>query len=119
MTTAREAFVAKKLRQRYGVVGSVAGLYVRAGYSVRVGVQTKAGVADVFAVKEGVKLAIKVLTESKPYGRDVVELAKKIAGELGAKPVIVLYGAGPRLTEEAVKAAEEAGVSVRRVRPGH
>ncbi len=117
MTTAREAFIAKKLRSRYGPVGYVAGLYVKAGYSVRVGVSVGGRSLDILASKEGVRLAITVITGSGTYGRSVVEEAKKLGDALGAKPVLVLYGSGPKLSEEAVKAAEELGVSVRRVRP--
>ncbi len=117
MSLARIVFLQKKLREKYGVEGYVAGLYLEAGYSVEVGFATGEGRVAVKAVKGGEVLAVDVLTEKKVYGVEAVEAIARKAKSIGAKPVLVLYGSGPRLSKEALEKARELGVRVRRVRP--
>lgn len=116
MSLARIVFLKKKLEKKYGVVGKVAGRYVEAGYTVNVGFQTAKGNIDIVAKKEGQILAIDVITGSVKVGTDVIERLKEKAATINAKPILVLYGAGPQLQEEALKKAEELGVEVKRVR---
>ncbi|AEM39383.1 hypothetical protein Pyrfu_1526 [Pyrolobus fumarii 1A] len=117
MSLARIVFMQKKLREKFGPEGYVAGLYVEAGYSVKVGFETSEGRVSIRAEKEGTIYAIDVLTESKVYGPEVVEAIAKKAKSINAKPVLVLYGSGPKLSKEAMEKAKELGVKVRRVRP--
>ncbi len=117
MSLARIVFMQKKLRERFGVEGYVAGLYLEAGYNVNVGFETGEGRVSVRAVKGGEVLAIDVLGEKRVYGPDVVEAIARKAKSIGAKPVLVLYGSGPSLSKEALEKARELGVRVRRVRP--
>ena len=113
MTTAREEFEARKLEARYGVPGRVAALYRRAGFQVKM---ADGGSIDFVAWRKGEKLAVKVYQASGQVPVDVVEALAEEAGKQGAKPVLALYGAGPRLSGEAREAVKQKGVSVRRVR---
>ncbi|KSW12266.1 hypothetical protein CF15_05815 [Pyrodictium occultum] len=117
MTLAEIVFQKRKLEEKYGIEGRVAGLYVEAGYSVRMWFNTAKGRLSFVARKEGRVLAVDVVAESKILGREAVEALSEKARSINASPVLVLYGSGPRLSEEAKKAAQELGVSVRRVRP--
>ncbi|MEB3860842.1 MAG: hypothetical protein GSR84_01305 [Desulfurococcales archaeon] len=114
MTTAREAFEAKALRRKYGVVGSVAARYRTAGYRVEV---LGGGAADFVARRRGEALAVKVYSRSGLVPASVVEELASYASSHGLKPVLALYGGGPRLSEDAAEKARGLGVSVRRVRP--
>ncbi len=114
MTTAREAFEAKKLAQRYGVVGKVAGRYREAGYQVEVAAADEESPVNFTAYKKGEKLAVKVVWRSGPVALEVVDSLAEAAE--GAKPVLVLYGAGPKATGALLERAREKGVSIRRVR---
>ncbi|MCE4600080.1 MAG: hypothetical protein F7C38_00740 [Desulfurococcales archaeon] len=116
MTTAREAFEAKKLAQKYGVVGKVAGRYREAGYRVDVVTVDEAAPYNFTAVKKGDKLAVKVYYKSGPVPVDIVEGLAGKAKEEGYKPILVLYGAGPKLSDQVRARAGELGVSIRRVR---
>ncbi len=116
MTTAREAFEAKKLEQKYGVVGKVAARYRRAGYQVRVESTDEDSPLHFTAAKTGSKLAVKVYWKT---GRVPVEALEAVAGEAskrGFKPILVLYGAGPKVSGEVLEKAKSLGVSIRRVR---
>ncbi len=113
MTTAREAFEAKMLARKYGVPGRVAGLYRSAGYNVDM-VEGKA--YDFIARRRGEALAVRVFNmQGKPPLQLLEDLASQ-AGEAGAKPILVLYGSGPRIDSEVREKARELGVSIRRVR---
>jgi len=117
MTLAEIVFQKKKLEEKYGVEGKVAGAYVEAGYDVRMDFNTSKGRLSFVAKKGGQLLAVDVVTVSKVLGRDVVEAVAEKAKSINAKPVLILYGAGPRLSDEAKAAAKELGVEVKRVRP--
>ncbi len=117
MVTARERFVWKKLREKYGVIGEVAGRYVAAGYSVSKDVKVGDLVFDLVASKEGKKLAIKVFYETKTISGDEIEAYAKAAKKINAKPIIVLYGGGPRVSEGALEKIDEFDVGLRRIRP--
>ncbi len=116
MSLARIVFEKKKLEKRYGVEGRVAGLYVEAGYSVAMRFNTPAGTLSFVAKKEGQMLAVDVVSGSVRVGADTVKNLASKASSIKAKPVLILYGSGPVLTEEARKAAQEEGVAIRRVR---
>lgn len=116
MTTAREAFEAKKLAQKYGVVGKVAGRYREAGYQVDVDTIDEDAPYNFTAYKKGEKLAVKVVYKSGPVEDSVVEKLAGDAGEKGYKPILVLYGAGPKVSESVLSKAKELGVSIKRVR---
>ena len=116
MTTAREAFEAKKLAQKYGVIGKVAGRYREAGYKVDVLTTDEEVPYHFTAVKKGEKLAIKVYHKSGGVPVEVVEKLAEKAKEEDYKPILVLYGAGPKLSEPVLTKAGELGVSIRRVR---
>ncbi len=114
MTTARQIFVSKKLMAKYGVKGRVASRYVRAGYSVTINPPLEG--VDFTASKHGVRYAGIILWEKKTYGVEVVEKAHGIGEKYRVKPVIILYGSGPRLSEDTLAAAREKGIIIRRIR---
>lgn len=113
MTTAREAFEAKMLARKYGVPGKAAGRYRMAGYRVEM---TPGGKADFIARRRGEALAVKVYERSGEVPVAVLEELASYSAGAGLKPVLVLYGSGPRLSAEARDKARELGVSVKRVR---
>ncbi|MCE4624690.1 MAG: hypothetical protein F7C35_02340 [Desulfurococcales archaeon] len=113
MTTAREAFEAKKLAAKYGVVGKVAARYRTAGYQVVVKTTDEAAPFHFTATRKGEKLLVKVFHR---VGQVPVEEVEKLAGAGEGKKVLVLYGAGPKLSGEVTNKAKEVGVSIRRVR---
>ena len=117
MTLAEIVFTSKKLAEKYGVGGKVAAKYVAAGYSVKMEFPTAHGTVSFVAKKGSTVLAVDVVDGSRVVDEGVVRAIVEKAKSIRAKPVLVLYGSGPRLSEEAKKAAAELGVSVRRVRP--
>ena len=116
MTTAREAFEAKLLASRYGPVGKGAANYRAAGYQVRIVDATAREPVSFIAWKKGERLAIRVIVASGPVKAEAVNGLKEAAEKESAKPILVLYGRGPKLTSEALEAARQAGVSLRRFR---
>ncbi|MCE4627918.1 MAG: hypothetical protein F7C34_02050 [Desulfurococcales archaeon] len=113
MTTAREAFEAKKLAQKYGIIGKVAARYREAGYDVKVENTSPDAPYHFTASKKGEKLLVKVYGRSGEVPASEVE-ALASAGQ--AKKVLVLYGAGPKVSSALLEKAKELGVSIRRVR---
>ena len=117
MVTAKEAFDAKKLAQKYGVVGKVAGLYRTAGYKIDILDTKEEANVNFIASKRGEKLGVKVFMKSTYVPQDILEKLKSVAEEKGFKPILVLYGAGPKLKDDVISRAKELGISIRRVRP--
>ena len=113
MVTAREAFEAKKLAAKYGVVGKVAGRYRTAGYQVKVVSTEESAPYNFVATKKGEKILVKVYHKAGPVPADVVEALAQ-SGE--GKKVLVLYGAGPRITDQLLEKARGNNISLRRVR---
>lgn len=116
MTTAREAFEAKKLAEKYGVIGKVAGRYREAGYQVEVVAADEDSAYNFTAERRGERLAVKVAVKPGPVPVEVLEKLAGQAGEHGYKPMLVLYGSGPRLVKATATRAAELKVSVRRAR---
>ena len=116
MVTAREAFEAKLLKQKYGVIGAVAGRYRTAGYSVEVKSTSEEDAINFIAKKRGERLGVKVVISAGRVGVEVVERLAAKAKEEGLKPILVLYGAGPKVDSKVIEKANELGVSIRRVR---
>ncbi len=116
MTLAEIVFEQRKLQQRYGVEGYVAGRYVEAGYSVTMKFKTPKGVVSFVAKKSGELIAADVIYGSVKVNTEHINAIAEKAASINAKPVLALYGSGPRVTEDATKAAEEKGVAIRRFR---
>ena len=116
MTLAEIVFQQKKLEQKYGVEGKVAGRYVEAGFHVRMHVATKHGTVSFVAIKGKEKFAVDVVNGKKVLGKADLDSLKKKAESLSAKPVLVLYGSGPRLDDEAKNYAKENSIEVKRIR---
>ncbi|ABM81038.1 hypothetical protein [Hyperthermus butylicus] len=116
MTLAEIVFTKKKLAEKYGVEGKVAGRYVEAGYSVKMKFPTPKGTVSFVAKKESTILAVDVIYGSVNVGRSMVETIAEKARSINAKPILVLYGSGPVLLDDAKTAARELGVEIRRVR---
>jgi len=116
MVTAKEAFEAKKLASKYGVPGKVAARYRMAGYNIEMLSAEPDADAHFKAVKRRESLIVRVYWSSTKVPEDVLERLANVAGK-SLKAVLVLYGAGPRVTEEFLNKAKELGISVKRVRP--
>jgi len=116
LTLAEIVFEKKKLYQRYGVEGYVAGRYVEAGYNVTMKFATPKGAVSFVARRGQELLAVDVLNGSVRVTKEHVDTIAEKASSIGAKPVLALYGSGPRLGEDAKKAASEKGVALRRFR---
>ncbi len=116
MTLAEIVFQARKLEKRYGVEGKVAARYVEAGYSVTMLFDTSKGRISFVAKKAGEVIAADVVYGKIRVTSEIVEKLAEKAASINAKPVLILYGGGPELTEEALKAAKEKNVAVKRIR---
>ncbi len=116
MTGARQIFLMKKLTKKYSIKGKVVSHYIAAGYSVTVNPPLKD--VDFTASKHGVKYAGIILSNKKIYGVEMVEKAKEIGEKYKVKPVLILYGSGPKLSSEALSKAREYGVIIKRIRGG-
>ena len=116
MTTAREAFEAKKLAQKYGIVGKVAGSYRTAGYEVIMRSTSNDANFNFIAKKKGEKLLVKVYDKTGKVPQSVIEKLAEAASKEGGKPILVLYGGGPKVDSTTINMAKEKGISVRRFR---
>lgn len=117
MATEREAYEAKLLASRYGPVGKVAGNYRVAGFQVKVLNGSEEAPLNFIAWKKGgERLGVKVRVKSGVVDKSEIESLKAEAERNNAKPVLVLYGRGPRISRELVEEARRMGVSLRRVR---
>ncbi len=113
MTTAREAFEAKKLAQKYGVIGKVAARYRQAGYQVKVESIDPSAKRHFVATRKGEKLVVRVYSRSGTVPESVVE---ELASSGDGKKVLVLYGAGPKTSQALIDKAKQLGVGIKRVR---
>jgi HJR/Mrr/RecB family endonuclease len=116
MATEREVFEAKKLEAKYGVVGKVAARYRMAGYLIEVVSSSDDAPVNFIASKKGEKLAVKVAHRSGRLEKEVAERLAESAAETGARPVLVLYGSGPRVTSELLESIRAKNIGLRRVR---
>ncbi len=116
MSLARIVFLKKKLAEKYGVEGKVAGRYIEAGYSVRMKPRTRHGELSFLAYKGSQKLAVDIIYTKKEVSTEELENLRKKAELLKAKPILVLYGTAPRIKPELREKIEELGISIRRVR---
>jgi len=113
MVTPRQAYLASKLVEKYGVIGRVASRYLTAGYSVRILHPTRYGPVHVVALKHGTTLAIDIAT-----GSVSVEIAKNILEKsklLRAKPILVIYGRSVVVPEDVKTFCDENGIKLRRI----
>ncbi|MEM1774918.1 MAG: hypothetical protein QW123_01810 [Desulfurococcaceae archaeon] len=117
MPTAKQAYIMSVLARKHGVIGSVAGRYVGAGYSVTLNHNTRYGTIDIVARRGNEVLAIKVFSKSGKISVEDVKVHVEKAKLLKAKPIVVLYGRDVQLSEEAKKFCDENSVRVRRVIP--
>ena len=116
MVTAEEAFEAKKLEAKYGVVGRAAARYRMAGYEVKVESADLESSVNFIAWKRREKLVVKVYQKSGEVPSRVVEEIAAKAREIGGRPVLVLYGRGPRVTSDLLELAKSNNVSIKRMR---
>ncbi len=116
MSLAKIRFVQKALMEKYGSIGIVASRYLEAGFSVRVNHPTRLGPVHIIASGNGMRLAIEVFSEPRDVPRDVVEKLIEKAKLVRAKPILVLYGNGPKLSDELYRFCREHGIKVRRIR---
>jgi len=117
LALARVRALQKRLIRKYGVVGAVAGRYAEAGLHVQVMHPTRYGPAHVIATGGGQRLVIEVVEGVSSVGPEVVEALYNKATLLRAKPVLVLYSAGPQLNSDARALVQKLGIKVRRLRP--
>jgi len=116
LSLAKIRYLQKVLANKYGVKGKAAGIYVEAGYRVNIDFPTKKGIIHIYAIKGSDRVVAEVLWESKKIGTDTVESLAEKAKILNARPVLIIYGEGPILTEEAKSKAEELGILIKRIR---
>ncbi len=115
LSLAEIRFIQKKLKEKYGNIGVVAGKYVEAGYSVNVKrIKTSKGVIDIVAVKGGEKLAIDVYDKTGIVSPDIIEQVYEKAKQVNAKPVLAIWGRGAKISNEALSKAKELGVKIKR-----
>ncbi len=116
MTTAKRIFESKMLSEKYGALGKVAGRYIKAGYSIR-GVDLEE--RSFIAARRGEKLLVKVIWNVNKIDDSMLDELKNKAKTLNAKPLLIVYGAKPRVSAirsiiDSIKARE---ISFRRIKP--
>ena len=117
MATPREAYEARLLASRYGPIGKVAGNYRMAGFQVKVISGSEDAPINFIAWKKGEeRLGVKVRIKSGPIDKSEVEALKAEAEKNNVKPILILYGRGPRISRELAEEARKMGVSLKRVR---
>ncbi len=116
MGLARIRLLQRVLREKYGIYGEVAARYVEAGAHVRLMHPTRYGPIHILVYKDGEKYVIEVFKASTMVPRETVEALKKKADLVRAKPILVLYGDGPKLTDDIYKLCKELGIKIRRIR---
>ncbi|OYT40460.1 MAG: hypothetical protein B6U89_02065 [Desulfurococcales archaeon ex4484_58] len=114
MTTARQKFLINKFLEKKSVKYKVASRYVAAGFNVRI--RSNGNGVHIIAVKNREKYGIHVLYEKKSYDLDSLNSFLEECKKLGLKPVIILYGSGPKLDQEVLSRIEEENIIVRRIR---
>ncbi len=117
MVTPREAFEARLLASRYGPIGRVAGNYRMAGFQVKViGTDEESPVNFLAWKKGGERFAVKVVVRSGEVKKEEVEALIKEAEKNGARPILFLYGRGPKMPRDLAEEARSKGLAVRRFR---
>jgi len=114
MTTARQRFLANLLEAKGGVYNRIASKYVNAGYHVRFDHGFKD--IDLIVYRSRERFGLKILYMKKVYGKTDLENFLNSCEKHGLKPVIILYGSGPRLDQEMLASLAEKKVRIRRVR---
>ena len=116
MSLARIRSMQKKLIRRYREIGIVASRYVEAGLHVRVMHPTRYGHIHVLATGNRQRLAIDVYKNAGEVDEEFVNRLVEKARLLKAKPILILYGDGPRISGDTYKKLIELGVKVRRIK---
>ena len=106
----------KVFEEKYGIKGVVAGRYVEAGYNIVFDFKTPHGTIDIVATKGGDKVAIDVIWESREVSSSDIENLVNKAKSINARPVLAIYGNGPKITDDAKRKAHETNVIIKRVR---
>jgi len=114
MTTARQRFLANLLESKGGVYNRIASRYIRAGYRVRFDHGFKD--IDLVISRSRESYGLKILYMKKIYVKTDLENFFNNCEKHGLKPVIILYGSGPRLDQETLASLAEKKVKIRRVR---
>jgi hypothetical protein len=116
MITAKVRYFQKVFEDKYGVIGRVAGKYLEAGYSIEFMHPTRYGKVHILARKEGKILAIEVVDKPGNLDENTVKTFLEKVKLLNAKPVLVLYSDGPRLSDDLHKFCIDNGIKIRRIR---
>ncbi len=104
------------LREKYGIVGEVASRYLEAGARVRLFHPTRYGPIHVLVYKDNSRYVIEVFSEPKEVPKEVVEKLIEKAKLVKAKPILILYGDGPKMSDDLYKFCIENRVKIRRIR---
>lgn len=116
MALPRIRLLQRVFREKYGVVGEVASRYLEAGAHVRINHPTRFGPIHILVYKDGEKYVVEVFNEPREVPISVIENLVQKAKLVKAKPILVLYGNGPKLGDEAYSRCKELGVKIRRIR---
>lgn len=101
LTSAKQKFIINKLLKKGGVLNKVASRYIESGFKVRI--QPSIDKIDIIACKGGEKYGLKVFYQKKVITKKDIEDFLKKCIENSLKPVIVIYGNGPVLSQELLK----------------
>ena len=115
MKLARIRYRQRLLRERYGIIGVVAGRYLEAGFHVRLMHPTRHGPVHILALKGDRKFVIEVAATRRVDDEVLIKLVDK-AKSLGGEPVLILYGKSPRVSGDLANKLRELGVRLRIVR---
>jgi len=116
MSLARIRMLEKTLIKKYGEIGRVAALYLEAGAHVRLMHPTRYGPIHILVYKDGSRYAVEVVKEKNRMCKETLETLLKKAELVKAKPILVIYGDLPLLSEELYKFCKEHGIKIKRVK---
>ena len=118
MATAKQVYLAKKLEEKYGAIGSVAGRYLEAGLSIEINHPTRYGPIHIVARGGKSIYAIEVVDKPEKLSLDVVRNLVEKAKTIKAKPILVLYSNAVSISDEIYKFCIDNGVKIKLFRSG-
>ncbi|MDK6029163.1 hypothetical protein QPL79_07285 [Ignisphaera sp. 4213-co] len=113
MTTANQIYLMKKLEERYGSVGKVAGRYLAAGLSVEFMHPTRYGPIHIVVRGNNSVFAIDVFDKPGKLSIDDVKTLIEKARLIKAKPILFLYSSAAKVDDDVYKFCIENGVKIK------
>ncbi|MEM1541701.1 MAG: hypothetical protein QW101_05645 [Ignisphaera sp.] len=116
MTSAKIRYIQNIYEKKYGRLGRIAGRYVGAGYGVEFNHPTRYGPVSLLVRGRGSIMAIEVVENNDKVDIEKIKVFIEKAKLLKAKPVLILYSTGSKLSDDVRKLCMDNGVKIRRIK---